>query len=246
MTEQEKDEIMLAPSDITKSPISNTEVRQKKQMNLEFPIDVNSIEKALFVLGRVYRNSNICNSEEISADILNYLLMGSSNLGFLHTENVKNEINENLQGLIGQIANIMPIVVAAFIFDAIGQLNLKRVFEEKFNELCENPKGNEYLIFLTSLILTDLEYTNLIYWDRACSIIDIKGLRFALMNKLLLLRVTHSSNKEFDKQAIERLRKLIPEFDDPNNKLHDSIEYSHRQSLLKKTYERLVQKQDYN
>ena len=64
--------------------------------------------------------------------------------------------------------------------------------------------------------------------------------------KLLLLRVTHSSNKEFDKQAIERLRKLIPEFDDPNNKLHDSIEYSHRQSLLKKTYERLVQKQDYN
>lgn len=246
LTEQEKDEIMLAPSDITKSPISNTEVRQKKQMNLEFPIDVNSIEKALFVLGRVYRNSNICNSEEISADILNYLLMGSSNLGFLHTENVKNEINENLQGLIGQIANIMPIVVAAFIFDAIGQLNLKRVFEEKFNELCENPKGNEYLIFLTSLILTDLEYTNLMYWDRACSIIDIKGLRFALMNKLLLLRVTHSSNKEFDKQAIERLRKLIPEFDDPNNKLHDSIEYSHRQSLLKKTYERLVQKQDYN
>lgn len=243
VSDDERDELLYSPSP---TPIDGTEVRIKTKTDLQAPADTARMEKSLFILGRVFRNSNICDEQHVANEIIEFLLTGSCNLGFRYTRNMDESIrNENrLKAFVQQITNIMPLVVEAFLHDAMNQANLDRILKEKFEELCNHPDDNEYKIFLLSLMLTDLNYKDLSHWDKALSIIRMKGLRFAMMNKLVLLRIQYSDNEFFIQSAKDRISKLVLEFD--NNKgLMDVLEKDRNDKIAKKNLERISIKMDY-
>lgn len=62
--------------------IDETKVRPKQPVLIK-NITSGLVEKSIFILSRVYRNSNICNHGDISQQILNYVLDGTCNLGFM-------------------------------------------------------------------------------------------------------------------------------------------------------------------
>ena len=203
-------------------PIDNlTSIQEKKPTDLLKPLDTGDIEKALFILGRVFRNSNICDNEEISDDMLDYILTGVCNLGFRHSEGMEiaSMDGEPLKQLIEKINNIMPIVVAAFLNDAICQRNLTRVFTDKLNKYYENPNGNEYRIFLLTQILTYMDLTDFTYWEKSLSITSMKALRFAYYNEAILIRFKYPEIRTIADNAERQINTLIPEFNDNQKKI---------------------------
>ena len=116
----------------------------------------------MFILSRVYRNSNICNynNDSTADDIMNFILTGSCNIGIRFLSKFEDEVVEDkdtARGLMSAVLQFMPIVMQAFLYDAMAQNNLVRVFTIKLEELKKNPKGNEFKIFLLTFILIDLD-----------------------------------------------------------------------------------------
>ena len=211
------------------SSIDETEVKPKR---LYDQIDINAaiVERIIFVLARVYRNSNACDMVKIADEMFEYILNGSCNLGFMLVEDSKsfdnNEENET-EALVSLVSNFIPIIIEAFFYDAICQQNLTRVFESKLNDLMNNPKGNEMRIFMLTYILVDLDikqYMPLI--DKALQVIKNKILRFAMLNKNLLLTMKYYDNPTIlDKLKIQRQIQAneFKEFDGSDQKIAQKL-----------------------
>ncbi|MCR5361040.1 MAG: metallophosphoesterase [Bacteroidales bacterium] len=187
-----------------------------KSYHEEVPVNSTNVERILFILSRIYRNSNVCNQEALSKEILDYILTGTCNLGFLLVDEAKKlELKEedNAKQWVEIVSNFIPIIIETFIYDAISQRNLSEVFKIKLKKLVKQPQNNQLKIFLITFILVDLDIVsnhNLI--NEALSIINNKILRFAILNKIILLSIKYSSNIDV-KNILEKQRKnLFAEF----------------------------------
>jgi len=209
MPSSDDDYVLMSPS----QPLDTSKVEQKKYYEKIAPVSVN-LEKALFILARVYRNSNICNyTEDDSADdILNFILTGSCNLGLLFLKTFeKNDStgNESAQDLMKIILQFMPIVVQTFLYDAIAQNNLSRIFKEKLQELKQNPEDNQFRIFLLTMILVDLDIDNNI--DLLADMenyLDKGALIYASYCKQIILAFKYSDNAPLKNRLLQSIDKL--------------------------------------
>lgn len=200
--------------------IDDTKVQEKKPIE-DLRVTSGLVEKSLFILSRVYRNSNVCNKIELSNEILNYILAGTCNLGFLIIDDAKQlgDLDEDLSvDLAKMVSNFMPVIVEAFLFDALCQRNLVRVMEEKLIEFSKSPEGNEFRIFLLSMILVDLDPQNNLHLLKEClNKIKLKTLRFAIISKLALIMLNNSENASLRRNISQVVGELKNEFQDFKN-----------------------------
>lgn len=210
----EDDQYELLPS--MASPIDETEIKVKQYYD-EVPITATNVEHVLFILSRIYRNSNVCDDEKMSDDLLNYLINATCNLGFLLVDETKTyELNgdENAEELVKIVSNFMPVIIETFFYDAICQKNLVRVFSDKLKELMQDPQSNQFKIFIITFMLVDLdikEHYALI--SEALNVITNKVLRYAILNKSLLLSIRNNDNPRIRQFLGNQRRALIKEFD---------------------------------
>jgi len=161
LSQNEQDDIITLTTPIDQG---TGEVKQKKFIA---KIDESSehLEKALFIMCRVFRNSNI-NDPNIDNKILDYILDSVCSLGFLLIDETKdqaledNEITLHEKSLIKLIMEIMPIVVQTFLYEALAQNNLERLLEEKLNNLKKEAAKNQFKLFLVYNLLIDLDFKN--------------------------------------------------------------------------------------
>lgn len=193
MSKEEADDLLPVSS----VSINESRVVQKVFLS-EIPPTPANIEKALFILSRVYRNSNACDYEALSEQILNFVLTGVCNLGFMLSDETKHfaKADDDYKGIVQLMNNFMPIIIQSFLYDAICQQNLVRVFESKHKDLRENSDGNELRIFVLSFILVDLNPSaNTHYIADSLPYIRNRLLRFAVINKLMLLMLSNAEDK---------------------------------------------------
>ncbi len=227
MPDEEGDGIDYLPVSI--SSIDETEVKPKR---LYDQIDINTaiVERIIFVLARVYRNSNACDMKEIADEMFEYILNGSCNLGFMLVEDsksiIENEENDT-KALVSLVSNFIPIIIETFFYDAICQQNLVRVFESKLDSIMKNPEGNELRIFMLTYILVDLDIKTYIHLiDKALLVIKNKVLRFAMLNKNILLTMKYYDNQSILSQLkIQRQIQAneFKEFDGSDQKIAQKL-----------------------
>lgn len=160
----EQDELMSEVKPINEN---NGDVKQKMLVT-KIEDTSEHLEKALFILCRVFRNSNINDPEDpdLNKKILNYILDSVCTLGFVLIDETKekaledNEITLHEKSLVKLIMEIMPIVIQTFLFDALAQNNLERLLEEKLVELKTDPTKNQFKLFLVYYLLIDLDFKN--------------------------------------------------------------------------------------
>ena len=193
MSKEEAEDLLPVSS----VPINESRVVQKVYLS-EVPPTAANIEKALFILSRVYRNSNACDHDQLSEEILNFVLTAVCNLGFMLSDETKHfaKTDDDYKGIVQLMNNFMPIIIQSFLYDAICQQNLVRVFESKLNALRKNPDGNELRIFVLSFILVDLNPSaNIHYIEDSLPFLKNRLLRFAVINKLMLLMLSNAENR---------------------------------------------------
>ncbi|WP_407505199.1 metallophosphoesterase [Elizabethkingia meningoseptica] len=166
------------------------------------------LEKALFILSRVYRNTEF-SDQELENEILDFILESACNLSFLIIDE-NNNTEEGNETLLGIFKNFAPLIVQNFLFDAMAQESLQQIFERKIEEL--KQKGNEELkLFVLYFILVDLDFnTNKKYINELTSIVKVNIIKFGVLYKLYnYLIFNKTSDKEFLRKSVLDQQKRI-------------------------------------
>lgn len=197
-------------------------------------ITPSNLERMIYVLARVYRNSHICDSKEMSDEMFEYILTAACNIGFKLIEEAKSYADENDENYMHLITNGMPVIVEAFFYDAIAQRNLTRVFEEKLQTYMASPKDNQMRIFMMAMLLLDIDAVK--YQDKAIKaleVIDNNVLRFSILQKSLINTIRDSENSVV-KNALRPIRETLTEefFGKPEQK--SNLEEMIRKEKLRK------------
>lgn len=182
----------------------STGVEQKTYYETIEPT-IENLEKALFILSRVFRNSDVCDVKPLGDDILNFILTGTCNIGFVFSEQITKEIeskkaNDKLKDAINVVSGYIPLVMQATLFDAISQYNLTAVLEDKLDELSQDIESNQYKYFIIAFILMDLDMAHYSYLlDNLRKHITIPVLRYMCHSKCLVMMLKNPEDKELNK-----------------------------------------------
>lgn len=192
----------------------------------EINSDVDNLEKALYILGRVYRNSKIRDEENFNNVIFDFILNSTCALSLslideISTlDNLDDSISEDQ--LIRLLTEFLPVVAQTFFFDITIQVNFENILKEKIAELKRNKKGNELklLILYFSLIDIDLK-NNKRYINEVLSEIQIPILKNTVLIKLYLyLSFRVNGNKSLQKTIEQAIKKQELNIDKTKNKGH--------------------------
>ena len=125
------------------------------------------LEKHLFILCRVFRSLSLITDKKEVDNTLSYILDSVINLGFNLIEEINLEVNkdeqEQIDFLKDLISSLIPLIVQMNLSEAIIQKNLKRLIEEKIDELKNSQERNEYKLFILYYLLLDIDLANYTY-----------------------------------------------------------------------------------
>ena len=241
LSPQKQDELIeeFKPIEIQKAEVERKQYYESIESNPE------NLEKALFILSRVYRNSSLSN-DSLNNDILDFILESACNLGFSlidDTSEMELRNNEDAsnseQGktLMKLMTNFMPLIVQTFLYDALAQNNLERIILEKIEMLKLDKKHNQFKLMLLYFLLIDLDVkANKNYIDEVIDNIDLVILKQTALIKLYTYLMFKSyKNPTFERFIIKRIEmqqvKINPAFD--KAKFHQNIEKQKKFILLK-------------
>jgi len=147
------------------------EVKSKENYNA-FEVNFKVLEQHLFILSRIFRNSDEIKDINLVNDIFNFIIDSYINLGFLLIEEVgdinkiedlltedqkKNEEITLIKDLINLTLNLVPLLMQVSLFESLGHINFENIIQERLNNVKKHYKDNQYLIFLLSYLLIDLD-----------------------------------------------------------------------------------------
>lgn len=197
------------------SPSSNrmSEVQAKKYYE---SIDSNSdnLEKSLFILARVFRNSKLRNQAKFNNEVFDFILDSSVVLGF----KLMDEIEENKMNFISSdiseedlmrlLTKFIPIVMQAFFYDAVVQINMEDIIKEKIDELKKKTKGNELKLLILYFSLIDLDVkNNEAYISEVIDLLKIPILKHTSLIKLYIyLSLKVNGNKSLEQKIKQHIK----------------------------------------
>lgn len=217
LSQDEVDIIDDSSSDINNLTISsNCEVTLKRFI----PIDENdfvSLERALYILGRVFKNADDIKNTSLINEIFDYLINTTVNWGYkLFKSFNPNESDEELNKsksmlLVKLMKQMLPIIVQSRLSDMIGANNMQGIIKKKLKNLENESKENQFTTFILLYTLIDIDLTNNYdYINVSIEKITIPILRYAIMMKILYYY--NFRLIEFSSQKRELIEKKLKDY----------------------------------
>lgn len=204
----------------------DTDVKLKTTSNTEID-DPDTLEQALTILGRVFKNIDDINNQKLVFEIFDYIIDNTCFWGFDLVDTFKKEIEETQEGeltdsnktLIKLLGSFIPTVVQNTVYDIIGHRNVQALVRQRIDSLKENAKDHQYRLFVLFFLLTDISLKeNKEYILESIDLITIPTLKFSILLKLNYYFVFKSNVDEktgdFLKLAIQKQQlKFEPDTD---------------------------------
>lgn len=176
-----------------------------------------SLEKSMYILGRVFKNIDEIRSNDKVHNIFDYILNSTCYWGFKIIDEIKqNDFNEILDKkdqdiaskLLKMVTNYIPTLVQSRMNDMIGDKNLEKVILLKIDKLKVNYSENQYKLFILYFLLTDIDFQKYKHKiEEIISLINIPVIRYSILLKLnyyLGFKISRD-----DKESVQLLRKNI-------------------------------------
>jgi hypothetical protein len=190
-----------------------SEVKQKKFYN-KISNNPDDLENALYILGRVFRNSKLKRKDKFNENLFNFLLESTCTFSLSLIEEISSQNvaemgdNVNEEELIRLLTQFLPIVAQTFFYDMSIQSNLEVILIEKIEELKKSKNGNELKLLILYFSLVDLDLKeHFKFIDEIIEEINIPILRQTTVFKLYLYLGFKSSGNKYMKEKIEKLIK---------------------------------------
>lgn len=206
---------------------SNSEVRIKQFV----PIDENdlvSLEKALYILGRVFKNADDIKNRDLINQVFDYLIDTTICWGYKLFQSLAPEDLEDVEEkhkiliLIKLMKQMLPIIVQSRISDMIGANNIQSIVKNKITFLeKEDNKQNQFKKFILLYLLVDIDLIkNFKYIQTSIDSINIPILRYAILTKILYyynFRISEL-NGDLQSQTARQLQNMYKEAGNKFNK----------------------------
>jgi predicted MPP superfamily phosphohydrolase len=209
---------------LTPSTQRISDVKPKKYYN-EITNNSDDLENALYILGRVFRNSKIKSNDEFNDVVFNFVLNSTCTFSLSLIEEISsqnvNDIDEKISevDLIKLLTQFLPIVAQTFFYDMVIQANLEVVLKEKIEELKKSKKGNELKLLILYFSLIDLDIKNhSSFIGEIIDLIDIPILKQTTVFKLYLyLSFKCNGNKGLQNKIGKLIKKQELKIDSSQN-----------------------------
>jgi hypothetical protein len=209
---------------LTPSTQRISDVKPKKYYS-EITNNSDDLENALYILGRVFRNSKIKSNDEFNDVVFNFVLNSTCTFSLSLIEEISsqnvNDIDEKISevDLIKLLTQFLPIVAQTFFYDMVIQANLEVVLKEKIEELKKSKKGNELKLLILYFSLIDLDIKNhSSFIGEIIDLIDIPILKQTTVFKLYLyLSFKCNGNKGLQNKIGKLIKKQELKIDSSQN-----------------------------
>lgn len=216
---------------------TNSEIKVKHSNYIDSSIE--SLDKALSILGRVYKNIDEISNEKLVYEIFDFILNTTCNWGFQIIEELKNpeliELSEESEELypkelVKLLTELIPTIVQAKLYDIIGHKNLEKIILNRIDIYFKESKNNQYLLFVLYYLLVDINpRQNKEKLDNLINILTIPILQYSSVLKLNFYIGFKAGD---DKRLLDNFKTLLqrqwlkfdPEVD--INKVHKEISKS--------------------
>lgn len=191
LTEDAKDKI--EEEDLKNNESNNySEVVKKERLGIDS--SVSSLEKSLFILGRVFKNMDEIKSTDKVNDIFDYILTTSIYWGFeiIDSLNDSNGLekslkddNDSAKKLISIIGKLIPTLVQTRLSEMISDKNLEKIIQNKIDELDASADSNQYKLFILYFLLLDIDlFKHKDKIDTCMDTVNIPIIKFSIIIKL--------------------------------------------------------------
>jgi len=171
------------------------EVRVKTPVELDGN-DLGSLEKALYILGRVFKNADQIDNVDLINEIFDYILEATCKWGFKMFQSLQefdadsdSAIDkEQYESLLSLMQQVLPVIVESRIYDMIGASNMQTVIKERLKQAKTNKQGdnNQFRLFLLMYLLCDIDLkSNIEYISQSLELIKKPILKYAIVLKVL-------------------------------------------------------------
>lgn len=190
-----------------------SDVKQKK-FYLEISNDSDDLENALYILGRVFRNSKLKRNDAFNEKLFDFILDSTctfslsliEEIGSQNVTEMGDDISE--ENLIKLLTQFLPIVAQTFFYDMSIQSNLEVILIEKIEELKKFKKGNELKLLILYFSLVDLDLKeHFRYLEDIIDEINIPILKQTTVFKMYLYLSFKCNGNKYLKEKIEKLIK---------------------------------------
>ncbi len=179
---------------------------QRKKIYDSIEISSENLEKLLFILSRVSRNSNLKDAK-LSNEVFEYIIDSACYLCFYLVDNdllVEKTSNASLK----VFSQLIPLVIQTFLKDAISQNNLEQIYLNKIEELKINQNNNQLKLFILYFLLIDLDVkNNKKYISQLIDITNEFVLKQAVFYKLLSYLIFN--NTSYNESVIDEVRSYV-------------------------------------
>lgn len=171
----------------------DTDVKLKTASNIEID-NPDTLEQALTILGRVFKNIDDIDDQKIVFEIFDYIIDNACFWGFDLVDNFKKEIDaetgdgdlsDSNKTLIKLLGTFIPTLVQNTVYDVLGHRNVQALIRLRIKSLKENAKDHQYRLFVLFYLLTDISLKeNKDYILESIGLITIPTLRFSILLKV--------------------------------------------------------------
>ncbi|RSK34462.1 STAND family AAA ATPase [Hymenobacter metallilatus] len=172
----------------------NCEVRVKDAVELDSN-DIFSLEKSLYILGRVFKNADQIDNVELINEIFDYIIDSTCKWGLKMFQTLKlTEINDNEgktqhEKILQLMQQLLPVIVESRIFDMIGASNMQNIIKRKIKNIQLNKPeipNNQFKLFILMYLLSDIDLRkNIDYISESMESIKAPILKYGIILKIL-------------------------------------------------------------
>ncbi len=190
-----------------------TDVKLKKR---EFIDNTNpeSLEESLKILGRVFKNIDEIDEQQLVYEIFDYIIDHACFWGYDLIDSFKEDMKENYSDeddhnktLIRILTSFIPTLVQTTLNDMIGHRNIQKLIKERIKKMKADYKQNQYRLFLLYYLLADISLIeNRNFIKESIELITIPTLKYSI---LLKLNYYYAFKGNLDKELSKDLYDLI-------------------------------------
>ncbi len=168
------------------------------QVKAQLPLDhtqVDSLERALQLLGRVYKNANgIDTNRDLVYGVFDYLVDTMCKFSFKVFQDIKDSEmlttldKEKAESILKLLTQLLPVLVESRLSDVLGTSNFEQMILNRLQELKTAPTHeNQLKVFVLSFLLADINLVK--HHTRIAECIEYTTI--GILKHCLIMKIMH-------------------------------------------------------
>lgn len=163
ISEEDIDDFAEGQNESSISRITNkSEVKVKEIIPID-KSDILSLENALFILGRTFKNADDIKNTTLINEVFDYIIFTSIKWGYklfdtFKETNISHELaKSNAEKFLMLMQQMLPLIVQSRVSDMIGANNMDGIIRKRIKELETKTSENQFVYFVLLFLLGDID-----------------------------------------------------------------------------------------